>query len=102
ILNYDLSTVDVLTPNESEARTCVGVPPSEFISNKEVAKKLMKTGCKAIVMTLGARGAEVFTETESYFVDPVSVDVVDSNGAGDSFNGALAVALSQGKTLKQA
>ncbi|MCG7588003.1 ribokinase [Photobacterium sp. OFAV2-7] len=91
----DLSNIDYLTPNETEARVAIGLAPDDPISNREVADRLLETGCKAIVMTLGEHGSAVFTQETTITVPPCLVDVVDSNGAGDSFNAALSVALSE-------
>ena len=49
----DLSDVDILTPNETEARVAVGVPTDSELTNSEIAEMLFKTGCKKIIMTLG-------------------------------------------------
>ena len=97
----DLSAVDIITPNETEARVCVGLDPSDERDNKEIADILMRQGAGAVVMTLGSKGAAVFTPTLSAQIPPHSVAVVDSNGAGDSFNAGLCVAIGeQDSTVK--
>ena len=53
-------------------------------------------------MTLGEAGAAVFTSDTTLEIPPCLVEVVDSNGAGDSFNAALAVALDEGKPVNEA
>jgi len=98
----DLSFVDILTPNKTEALIAVGASPDSDISNKEVAEELLKTGCNTVVMTLGADGAAVFSKSSSFVVNPYHVKSVDSNGAGDSFNAALAVALAEGQHINKA
>ncbi|MGF1760089.1 ribokinase [Photobacterium sagamiensis] len=98
----DLSDVDYLTPNETEARVALGLEPNADISDREVADKLLETGCKFVVMTLGSDGSAVFTKDETIIVPPCKVDVVDSNGAGDSFNAALSVALSENMNINEA
>ncbi len=102
LLSYDLSFVDFITPNETEARVSIGKLPEEHLTHREVALKLLETGCGTVVMTLGGDGVDIHSKTESRHVDAYSIDVVDSNGAGDSFNAALAVALSEGKNLNEA
>ncbi|MBK1664309.1 ribokinase [Rhodospirillum rubrum] len=99
---HDLSAIDVLTPNESEARIAAGLPVDGQATNAEAAAALLATGCKAVVMTLGEQGAAVFTAEDTILVPPHPVAVVDSNGAGDSFNAALAVALAEGRGLRAA
>ncbi|MGQ9366949.1 ribokinase [Azospirillum sp. ST 5-10] len=98
----DLAVVDILTPNETEARVALGLPPDAALPNAEVARRLMDTGCGAVVMTLGEAGVAGFDRQGGFTVAPFRVDVVDSNGAGDSFNAALAVALSEGRPLREA
>ncbi len=100
--HLDLSAVDYLTPNETEARVALGLAPDDQRSNREIADLLLKTGCRYIVMTLGDAGSAVFSQNETIEVPPCTVDVVDSNGAGDSFNAALAVALSEGIPISEA
>ena len=55
-----------------------------------------------MIVTLGERGAYVATESGSYIVPPPKVKAVDETGAGDAFNGALAVALSEGEDVEEA
>ncbi len=98
----DLSMVDILTPNETEARVALGLPPEDGLSHGDIAAKLLETGCGAVVMTLGEAGVAGFDREGSFTVKPFLVEVVDSNGAGDSFNASLAVALSEGKPLRDA
>lgn len=98
---YDLSFVDIITPNETEAGIIVG-GVSEGKPYEEIAKKVLETGCGNVVMTLGDKGAFVFNSKETYHLQPYKIEVVDSNGAGDSFNAALASALADNKTLREA
>ncbi len=101
LIEYDLSCIDILTPNETEARIAAGIPLDSSLSNKEVGDILLKTGCKAVVMTLGDKGSEVFTKQDSYRVESYKIEVVDSNGAGDCFNASLAASLANEKTLEE-
>ncbi len=103
ISNRDLSFVDYLTPNETEARICLGLTPTDARSDEEIAEKLLKLGCKNIVMTLGSKGCLIASQCECTKIKPYRIEkVIDSTGAGDSFNAALAVALSEGKSLIEA
>lgn len=98
----DLSFVDIITPNETEARVVLGKLPDVSMTHREVAEKLLETGCGKVIMTLGGDGVEVHTLTESIHVPSYHIDVVDSNGAGDSFNAALTVGLADGKNVTDA
>jgi ribokinase len=100
LTEYDLSFIDILTPNETEARIAAGISLESPLSNREVADILLKTGCKNIIMTLGDKGSEVFTKEGSYSVEPYRIEVVDSNGAGDCFNASLAASLAKGKSIE--
>ena len=59
-------------------------------------------GIKNLVVTLGARGAMIITEREEKLIPAFKVKPIDTTGAGDAFNGALAVALSRGESLEAA
>lgn len=98
----DLSAVDIVTPNETEARIAAGLPPDANVPLSQIAATLLATGCGAVVMTLGGAGSRIFTRNGEVAIPAHRVDVVDSNGAGDSFNAGLAVALSEGKPLAEA
>ncbi|MCC2591867.1 ribokinase [Tessaracoccus sp. OS52] len=102
----DLSFVDYLTPNETEARVALGRDPGDGVTNLEVARELLGLGCGRVVMTLGEQGAAVYEYADGDVVEthvPAwSVATVDSNGAGDSFNAALCTALLEGRPVDDA
>lgn len=98
----DLRAVDYLTPNETEARVALGLAPDDPLSNREIADRLLETGCQYIVMTLGDAGSAVFSRDTTQTIPPCPINVIDSNGAGDSFNAALAVALDEGRPISDA
>ncbi len=94
---------DLVTPNETEASFLTGIE----VVNRETAHKaalaLQGMGVKDVIITLGKMGCYLLSSTgESLLFPTVEVDVVDTTGAGDAFNGGLATALSQGKDLKHA
>ena len=106
LTQVDLSDIDILTPNETEARVLLGLAPTDPTSNVDIAARILTLGCRAVVMTLGERGAGVFQLVDGQVVETLTgawpVDVVDSNGAGDSFNAALCTALGEGRDLADA
>ncbi len=97
-----LENVDILTPNQTEARILAGLAPDDPIDDREVCAELRRRGVTTIVLTRGPRGASVVTSEGVEHVDAFPVEVVDSTGAGDAFNGTLATALAQGMSLSEA
>ena len=90
------------TPNEIEAEALSGI----IITNSETADKaadiIRSKGVKNVIITLGATGCYVKSDSFTGMVDAIKVNAVDTTAAGDVFNGALAVALAEGKGLKEA
>lgn len=94
-----LRLIDVLTPNEEEAALLAGSPAGD---PERAARRLREGGARAVVVTLGGDGALLMTEEGTTHFAPYPVNVVDTVGAGDAFNGALAAFLSEGKSLTDA
>jgi ribokinase len=97
-----LQNVDILTPNESELRILLGLPPNDTSSDLELARQMQQRGVKTIVVTRGEKGALILNDGEATEVPGISVDVVDTTGAGDAFNSGLAVAVAASQPLAQA
>ena len=96
-----LSLVDVLTPNEREAEELTGIDPVTQTGLERAGRKLQDQGVASVIITRGARGSVLIDKSIEYFKGCV-VEAVDSTGAGDAFNGVLAVALSEGRSLSDA
>ena len=96
------ANVDVLTPNASEARILLGLPPDDPCPTVELARRLLALGAGTVIVTLGAEGALIATAEQTTQVAALSIQAVDVTGAGDSFNAALAVCLGEGKSLEEA
>ena len=97
-----LRLVTVLTPNEAEAARLAGMSNVEAQAPEEVATALLQRGVGAVAITLGAAGAYVATREHRELVAGHRVEVRDTTGAGDVFNGALAVALAERMPLGDA
>ncbi|MDA3865870.1 MAG: ribokinase [Salinivirgaceae bacterium] len=101
--NHDLSFIDFITPNETEARICSGVDQNRAITDEEAAQKLCVLGCKNVIVTQGEKGCLVLNENGFSSVEAFRFqDIVDSTGAGDSFNAAFAVGMLEEKTIAEA
>ena len=101
-----LAYVDILTPNQSEAELLSGMRVSNDEETHNAAEvlraRMVDTATSAVVLTLGEQGALILTATISERVPALSVNAVDTTGAGDAFCGALATALASGETLHTA
>ena len=97
-----LAGVAVLTPNETEAELLTGIKIKGVGAAEKAAKALLARGVDSVVVTLGSAGALAATAEGCQLVPGYPVTPVDSTAAGDVFNGALAVALAEGRTLIEA
>jgi len=100
--SHVLRRVDVLTPNEVEAKALTGRPPEAVVPPQEVGRELIDAGVRQVVMTLGEKGALVVTASTCRHFPALSVPAVDTTGAGDAFSAGLATALAFGATLEAA
>ena len=97
-----LRRVYLLTPNESEAELLTGIAVNNEAAAAKAADALLARGVQNVIITLGARGAFVAGRQGRGLVPGFKVKAVDTTAAGDVFNGALAVALAEGKSLLEA
>jgi ribokinase len=97
-----LSNLYLITPNKTEAEMLSGIKIDDFATAKEAAIEICRSGVKNVVITLGSKGALVYSEEECSLIEAFKVEAVDTTAAGDVFNGALCVALMEGQTLVSA
>ena len=97
-----LQLIDVLTPNQVEAKVLTGRSPDAVIEPEQLARELIRSGVKQVVVTLGERGALIVTTSSSTYFPAVAMSAVDTTGAGDAFNAGLATALASGASLEAA
>jgi len=97
-----LKNVDLITPNETEARILLGLDPDDPISLDDLSERIAALGVASAIITLGKQGASVLTDNDRQVVPAPAVDALDPTGAGDAFNAALAVGLGEGLPLLDA
>ena len=94
--------INILVLNEVEAGFLAEMPVETEADAEKAAQKLVDRGVEKVIITLGSKGAFVVTKTEKVSVPAFKVEAVDTTAAGDTFCGAFAVALVEGKPLKEA
>ena len=86
-----------MTPNEHEAAILTGEQSPE-----RAGEKLLKAGCRNVVITLGAKGAMLVDGSGIHRFPAPKVKPVDTVGAGDCFTGWLASGIAEGMPMEQA
>jgi ribokinase len=103
ILNDDLlKKISVITPNQKEAEMLTGIKAYDESSAQKAASLLHNKGIATVVITMGASGAFVLHNDKSTMILGHKVNVADTTAAGDVFNGAFVVALSEGLGVEDA
>lgn len=98
-----LAGVDLVVPNENEAKTLLGPVSNQTESPAQLAQRLrMYFGVEQVVMTLGERGVLLENGEGHHLVPALKVNVVDTPGAGDAFTAGLAFGLFQSSPLVEA
>lgn len=101
IINFDLSNVYLMKPNETEIETLTNMKVTDEESAKVAAYELLKKGVKNILVSLGKKGSYLINKEEIKFFPCIESNVVDTTAAGDSFVASIALGLSQDKSLEE-
>lgn len=99
-----LECTDILTPNETEALTLLNKTGNaiDAAQSAEIGRDLLASGVGRVILKLGDKGAALIEPDTAQFFAAQRVDAVDTTAAGDCFNAALAVRLTEGATMTQA
>lgn len=97
-----LAHLDYFVPNESEAETITGIAVHTVDDATRCAAKLLTTGVRRVILTLGAKGSLLAGAEGSQHMPAFPVQSVDSTGAGDAFIGSFAVFLAEGVPEQEA
>ena len=97
-----LKNLYLITPNETEASLISGIPVSGEEGALAAAHKIREMGVQNVIVTLGSHGALICNDRFEEVIPAYRVEAVDTTAAGDVFNAAVVVALSEGKDLYEA
>lgn len=97
-----LASLYMITPNQIEAELLTGIKVIDENSARDGAKVLRQKGVDIVIITMGSQGAYLLSRDLDELIPTQQVKVIDTTAAGDTFNGALVVALAEGKELKSA
>jgi ribokinase len=92
----------LITPNETETEILTGIKVNDIYSAEKAALIFQGRGVKNVIISMGARGAYIKSESYTGMVPAVKVRIVDITAVGDVFNGALAVAFAEGSDFRSA
>lgn len=93
---HAVADLDYFVPNESEAETITGVPVRNLDDAKACAEKLLASGIKRVLITLGSNGSLLAGKDGMHHLSAFYMKSVDTTGAGDAFIGSFATFLAEG------
>lgn len=94
--------ISLFIPNETELASFSGMPVVDKESAAAAARVLFDKGVGNMIVTMGSKGSLILDGGDPQFVQARKVKAVDTTGAGDTYCGSICVALSEGKSLKEA
>jgi ribokinase len=97
-----LALPQIITPNETEASLLSGLAVTDLDTARRAGERLLALGCRTVIITLGAQGSLLVRQGGVQHFPPFPVTPIDTTAAGDAFNGVLAAALLEGRSLDEA
>ncbi|MBL7744515.1 MAG: ribokinase [Chitinophagaceae bacterium] len=97
-----LNGLFLITPNETEAKLLTGIKVEDEITASRAAEIFLSKGVQNVIITLGKQGAYFQSRDLRFKTDAPGVKAVDTTAAGDTFNGALVVAITEKMEWEQA
>lgn len=97
-----ISNLYAITPNETEAEMISDVKIIDETTAIEAARKISEMGVNHVIITLGSKGVIAYSHGDIIYVPAFKVDAIDTTAAGDVFNGAFTVSISEGRSLREA
>lgn len=94
-----LRNISIITPNKKEAEILSGIKITDITTLYQAAEAILQKGIETVIITLGSGGAFICTEEIKEIIKAPKVNPVDTTGAGDVFNGALALAITENRSL---
>lgn len=94
--------INIVKPNEVELQSIVGKTCNTKEEITESARELIEKGAETVIVTLGGEGCLMVSKDSEQYFPSNKVNVIDTTAAGDCFTAAIAVALTNGKTLEEA
>jgi ribokinase len=94
--------ISLITPNETEAELLTGIKVTDLETAKQAANDFHSKGILEVIITMGSKGAFYSNIDKQVLIPSPKVSAVDSTAAGDVFNGALCVAISEGQAIEKA
>ncbi len=94
--------LSMITPNETEAEILTGIKVTDLETAKQAANDFHNKGILEVIITLGSKGAFYSNQDKQILIPSPKVNAIDSTAAGDVFNGALCVAISEDQAIEDA